>query len=412
MFTVKDVDLSRVLEQLRQLSELGRTVDGGITRLTFSDAHLKATDLVGRWMEEADLEVYYDKWGNLFGRRSSRATGPRVLTGSHLDSVKNGGNFDGPLGVLSSLEAVRMIADEHISTSLPLEVVSFIEEEGSRFTGLLGSRLATGLLSEDQVASIVDAAGVRFCDALDAVEFPYPVHRDAHLQQGIQNYVELHIEQGRNLERAGMPIGIVTSIAGPKIYDVQLVGQADHAGTTEYQERRDALLAAAEIVTSVRKAAVDRFLGIARLTVGEIKVQPNTFNVIAGHVAIAIDSRATNVQVRNDLEQCVEALVVNICAIYGLDYSITSRFEIAPVQPPHTLQASIKNASDAAGLPFLEVTSWAAHDAMIMSNVSASGMIFVPCRDGRSHCPEEYVKPEHIAAGIVVLANSLINLAR
>jgi len=412
MFTAKDVNVDRVLGQLGQLSLLGRTSDGGITRLTFSDSHLAATELVGRWMEEDNLEVFHDRWGNLFGKRPSQ-TGTRcILTGSHLDSVKNGGNFDGPLGVLSSLEAVRMISQKNARTTLELEVVSFIEEEGSRFMGLLGSQLATGRLSEERIASIADANGEGFLEVLDAVDFHYPVHEHDRLQDRTEKYLELHIEQGRNLERANIPIGIVTSIAGPRIYEVELVGQADHAGTTEYKDRKDALLAAAEIVTLVRKAALDKYMDVARLTVGEIRAHPNTFNVVAGHVAIVIDTRSVNTRVRDDIERFVESTVAETCALYGLAYSIKSRHDILPCHPPSSLLASIRNASQGAGLAFMEVPSWAAHDAMIMSNVSSSGMIFVPCRHGRSHCAEEYVEPEHIAGGIAVLANSLLNLAQ
>jgi allantoate deiminase len=392
------------------LADIGKTPTGGVSRPTFGEAHLRVTGRVAGWMVEAGLETQFDRWGNLFGRAPGWGAEACVMTGSHLDSVPNGGQYDGPLGVLSSLEAVRLILESGTTLQKPLEVVSFIEEEGSRFHGLFGSTLATGAIDADRLARVADADGNRYLDVLATVEFPYPVV-DSDLTTRVDAFVELHIEQGKRLEQAGIPIGQVTSIAGPRWWRVELTGQADHAGATAYADRRDALLAAAEIVQAIRKIGTGEFLDTARMTVGKIHAEPNVVNIVAGKATLSIDTRAATAEARDQVGRRLTETIQAICAKHDINPQMDGMEDVLPEVIPARIQDAIARGSQKAAVASMPLVSWAAHDTMLMAHVCDAGMIFVPCRDGRSHCPEEYTKPEDIAAGVAVLANTLLELA-
>lgn len=411
MFTTADVNLPRVLDQIRKLSELGRTAEGGVTRPTFGEAHINAMALAAQWMVDAGLEVVADRWGNLLGQTNATPSGRYVLTGSHLDSVPNGGNYDGVLGVLSALEAVRMIAERRLSLSKGLRVVSFIEEEGSRFFGLLGSTLAVGAMSEERLAALADSEGSRFLDVLNNVEFPCPVDTSIDLREQTASFLELHIEQGKRLETAGIPVGIVTSIAGPQWWRVELTGQADHAGATEYADRRDALLAASELALKVREIGTTRFSATARMTVGKLNVQPNVTNIVAGKVILDIDTRLATPAAQEESAQVLAEAIRQIAEQHHLGYTTEKLTTVPPTIAPARIQNAFETACQQANVHYQSLVSWAAHDAMMMARVCDSGMIFVPCRDGRSHCPDEFTRPEDIAVGIAVLANALVQIA-
>lgn len=410
MFTTADVNLPRVLDQIRKLSELGRTAEGGVTRPTFGEAHLKAMALAAQWMADAGLEVVADRWGNLLGQTNTTPSERYALTGSHLDSVPNGGNYDGVLGVLSALEAVRMIAERRLKLSKGLRVVSFIEEEGSRFFGLLGSTLAVGAMSDERLAALADSEGSRFLDVLNNVEFPCPVDTSIDLRGQTDSFLELHIEQGKRLETAGIPVGIVTSIAGPQWWRVELTGQADHAGATEYADRRDALLAASELALKVREIGTTRFSDTARMTVGKLTVQPNVTNIVAGKVILDIDTRLATPAAQEESAQVLAEAIRQIAEKHRLGYTAEKLTTVPPTIAPGRIRNAFETACRQANVPYQSLVSWAAHDAMMMARVCDSGMIFVPCRDGRSHCPDEYTKPEDIAVGIAVLANALVQI--
>lgn len=407
-FTSKDVNSERIQQQLGTLSEIGGQPTGGVTRLTFSSEHLQATHLAGAWMAAAGLDVSFDRWGNLLGRTGGE--GGTVLSGSHLDSVPNGGNYDGVLGVLSALEAVTLILERGIELKKPLGVVSFIEEEGARFQGLMGSKLAIGMMSPAAIAEIQDRDGLRYVDVLDSIDFGYPVG-DVDWQSAVDVFLELHIEQGKRLEQAGIPVGIVTSIAGPTFMRVRFIGQADHAGATEYADRRDSLLAAAEVIVAIREVAVSEFAGHGHMTVGRIEARPNVTNVIAGVTEFNIDYRAADDDAYQQMSQRIAEIIEEAAVKHGIHHEAQVMHHTpAEVSKAHIRQAYEKGAQ-LAGVASQPLVSWAAHDAMNMAQIADSGMMFVPCRDGRSHTPEEYVKPEDVATGVAVLANAMIQLA-
>lgn len=410
-FTANDVNLDRVLARLSHLAGIGATAGGGVTRYTFSPEHVQATRAAATWMVEAGLDAFVDQYGNLLAHRAGAdPAADRVLSGSHLDSVPNGGNYDGVLGVLAPLEALCLFQERGLRTRRPLGLVSFIEEEGARFQGLLGSSLAVGKVPGDEIADIGDAAGKRYLEVLASSDLGLP-RRHVDWTQGLSAFLELHIEQGKRLEAAGVPIGIVSSIAGPTFLQVTYTGQADHAGATEWEDRRDSLLAAARVIVALRDVAMQEFDGRAHVTVGALDVKPNVTNVIAGETVFNIDFRAADADTRAALGERIEEVLAECAASQRIDFDLRDMHGAPPMVTGATIRRALENGAAAAGLTSVSLVSWAAHDAMNMAQVTESGMLFVPCRDGRSHTPEEYVAPEDVAAGIAALANALLELA-
>jgi allantoate deiminase len=411
-FTPSDVNLARVQQELNTLAQFGRRSSGGVSRFTFDDAHQKATFQVAGWMNQAGLTVSFDRWGNLYGRTPGVDDDASViLTGSHLDSVPNGGHYDGPLGVLSSLEAVRLILESGVKLNKPIEAMSFIEEEGTTFRGLFGSLLATGGLDDEEIAAVANRDGERFLDILNSVNFPYPLDAEKHYRDGADCYLEVHIEQGKRLVDAGVPIGIVTGIAGPNFMRVCFSGRSDHAGATAYGDRQDTLLATAEVILKIRKIGVARFEGRGHMTVGRINVKPNAANVIAGETDFAVDFRAADAQAAVEMREAVETILREVGDKHPISYEVVSVESVPPMQTPQRLKDAVEQGAKQAGVDSVPMISWAAHDAMVMARVADAGMIFVPSQGGRSHCPEEFTTPEDIAAGIATLANALVTLA-
>ena len=409
MLTPADINLDRIMQRLDTLARIGRADSGGYYRYTFSEPHIAATKLSAQWMTDAGLMPHYDRWGNLYGRTPGMDDTPCMMSGSHLDSVPNGGNFDGPLGVLTALEAAQTILERGLDLKRPLEVVSFIEEEGARFLGLLGSQLATGQIKHDP-ESLKGYDGTPFMQALRDADLPEPSVGD--VTQRVASYVELHIEQGKRLEQAGIPIGVVTAIAGPAFMTIHLHGRADHAGATAYEDRHDTLLAAAEIIMAVRELGTTRFAGRAHMTVGKIAAHPNVTNVIAGRTTFNIDCRAADAETQAEIGSVLDDLLDQVTSRHGLTWERKTGHQVAATPIPGHLQAAIRTGAEAAGLQSKDLVSWAAHDAMVMAEVCDAGMLFVPCLDGRSHTPEEFVASEDIAAGVATLANTLLALAR
>ncbi|GMA51405.1 Zn-dependent hydrolase [Alicyclobacillus contaminans] len=406
------VNQERLWQRLMTLAEIGRQPDGGITRLSFSPEERAAKDTVRRWMEEAGLSVREDAVGNLIGRRSGQQNdGPVVLTGSHLDSVYNGGNFDGPLGVLAALEAVQCMQETGVETALPVEVVAFTDEEGARFRfGMIGSRGLAGTLTADHLEA-VDANGVRIRDAMTAVGLnPDDIGQAARSSGSVAAYVEVHIEQGTVLERANLPVGVVSGIAGPLWLKFSLRGQAGHAGTTAMDARRDALVGAAAIIQEIEAACRQEVHTVG--TVGQLTVEPGGVNIIPGQVEFTLDLRDVDAAVRTRVEQRIRTVAARICADRQLDLSIAVLQDIAPVRCDERIQAAIRTACAQVGLSPLTVVSGAGHDGMQLQHLCPIGMIFVRSKDGVSHHPAEWSSPEDCAAGAEVLYHTLLQLSQ
>ncbi|MDX9864909.1 MAG: Zn-dependent hydrolase [Anaerolineaceae bacterium] len=412
MFHPEDIDMGRMLGQLSEISSVSSSPDGGVTRCTFNPAFLASMSLVAGWMNEIGLEVRFDRWGNLYGRYACAGGGSSILAGSHLDSVQNGGNFDGLLGVLSALEAVRLIKQAGIELAKDIEIVAFIEEEGNVFQKLLlGSLLATGQISKQEISGLQNEEGEAFLDILKKIQFPYPVEPEKTLHENVESYLELHLEQARLLETNQKSVGLVTSIAGLKVFRVDLIGQADHAGSTAYADRRDTLLAAAEMITALRRIGLELFPSTARITVAKIEVIPGMTNVVAGETVFNIDTRSADVETAKTVESEIRSLVSKLSEKHQLKYDIQVLSDSPAVITATRMRKAIEKGIEKSGLDQMDLVSWAVHDALALSKVTDVGMIFVRCLDGRSHCPEEFVSPEDIADGTAVFANTLIELA-
>ncbi len=405
---------TRLNDRIARLAEFGQTPDGGVTRPTFTPAYLQAAETVAGWMAEAGLAVRRDAVGNLIGRREGDPAGlPALALGSHIDTVLGGGRYDGALGVLSALEVAQALHEDGVSLRHPLEVISFIEEEGTRWaTAMLGSRFMLGHISDEFVRERADRQGVTISEALAGAGLDPARFREATRKPDeFHAYVELHIEQGAVLESLDLPVGAVTGIAGPLFLALRLHGRADHAGATPMHLRRDALVAASRLVLAAQEApAVASSTAVA--TVGRLEVSPGAINAIPGEVFMTFDLRDVIEAQRDNLEQSIRAAIEQVANEAGLRYDLQELTRHVPVLLPEHMVGTACRAIEAAGLPVHRLPSGAGHDAQIMAEVTDTAMIFVRSREGISHNPREYSSPEDIVAGAEVLYHTVVALDR
>jgi N-carbamoyl-L-amino-acid hydrolase len=403
------INAARLMEQLLQrMAQFGKNPEGGVSRVAYSDADRQGREYVTGLMREAQLEVTVDAAGNLMGRRAGReARLPALAFGSHIDSVPKGGNYDGPVGSLGAIEVARTLAENRIVTRHPLLVTIFANEEG----GLFGSRaITTGLppkeLDHPSSSGKTIREGIRFIggdpDKLDG----------ARLEKGdVAAYVELHIEQGGNLEREKLDIGVVEGIVGIKQWEVVFEGFANHAGTTPMDRRQDALISAAkyvQMVNRVVRAEPGRQVG----TVGRIQALPGAPNVIPGRVEATLELRDLDDAKVSRLAEMVMAEARKIAEADGTKVSFRLLHEniAAPTDP--RVRAPITEAARAMGLTTKVMPSGAGHDAQAMAQIAPVGMIFIPSIGGISHSPKEFSRPEDIANGANVLLGTILRLDR
>lgn len=408
------VNLDRLMADLEAFSAVGGDGQGGVTRLAFTPPDQAARRLFQDKLAAAGLAVRLDAIGNVFGRRQGRETNlPPLLLGSHLDSVPSGGRFDGPLGVLSALEVARMLDDARTETRRAIEIACFVAEESSRFgTGTLGSKAVAGKLTPEMLETLRDAEGRTLAEALRECGFSPEGLGEARRHPGEYHaYVELHLEQGAVLEHAGIPIGLVTGIAAPTRFRVTYTGRADHSGATPMGLRRDALVAGAELVLSVRRIVLAHGSSTSVGTVGVLRVLPGAMNVIPGQASLGIDLRDIDADAKRRVARKVQAAVRRIARKWKLDVSVETLADEAPVPLPERIRQISAAACRACGIPFLELPSGAGHDAMYLAEIAETGMIFARCREGISHNPAEFVDPRDAAAGAAVLAETALHLA-
>lgn len=402
----------RLLDRLERLAEYGRTPEGGVTRVTFTPEYMQALEVVMGWMREAGLSPRLDAVGNLIGRREGSQPGlPAIVLGSHIDTVINGGRYDGALGVLAAIEVAQTLAEEGRATRHPLEVIAFIEEEGSRWgTNMLGSRFMLGRITEEYMQERTDRQGVNIVQGLAAVGLdPQRFRAAVRSPDEFRAYVELHIEQGAVLESLGLPVGAVTGIAGPLFMGLRLEGRTDHAGSTPMNLRCDALLVAAQIVLAMRQAALATS-PTAVATVGRLEVKPGVINAIPGEVFMTLDLRDIVEENRDRLERAVREAIERAAAAEGVRYRLEEMARHKPVMlPPHMVETVVQ-ACETVGIPAHRLPSGAGHDAQIMASAVDTAMIFVRSRDGISHSPREFTDPEDIRLGAEVLYRTALAL--
>jgi allantoate deiminase len=405
------VKMKRLRKDIETINGFNATPGNGITRLTFSQEYQGAVTYVVDELKQIGADISIGPAGNVRARvHGSDGRGPAVMMGSHLDTVAHGGQFDGVVGVATALEAARAIVEDQIEHRLPVDVVIFAEEEGSRFSrGLLGSSIWTGQIDPDQLATFKDDRNISYLEAM--AQAGISVDDDHTLKPSdIRAMLEVHIEQGAVLEKRGHRIGLVEAIAGIRQLDITIKGVADHAGTTPMEERSDALQAAARIIIAVDEIAKNTGPH-AVATVGRILCNPAQINVIPGLVRFSIDVRNPN---RALLESAVSKIcrtVAEVCRERKLDVEIDRLAEAEPVALSPTIIALLEKKTRKENTAPYRMISGAGHDTALVAGLAEAGMIFVPSRDGRSHCPQEHTRIEDIALGCQILLDTVVELA-
>ncbi|MDQ0158136.1 M20 family metallo-hydrolase [Alkalibacillus salilacus] len=386
------VNSRRVAERLTALAEIGMTEEGGCRRISFSQEEKQAKNLVKQWMEEDGLNVHIDGSGNVFGRVEGEIDGPAVVSGSHLDSVMHGGHFDGPLGVLSALEVASAWKGAGVKPTVPYEVVVFTDEEGARFNGgLLGSQSVVGELDMEEEVKRVDFNGRPFTDVLADVGLtPDGFRKSKRDLNDVKAFIEVHIEQGKQLEKRNLPVGVVTGIAGPTWLSVTFSGVAGHAGNTPMNDRTDALVAASEFMLNVKDFPGQvSDSGVA--TVGKLSVDPNGVNVIPGEVTLSVDIRDIKLEWKEELSKRIKEYAQQVSDAHGTTVSIQESMNVAPVEVPADMQSQAGEAMrEVLGEAPFYLPSGAGHDAMILGRYVPMGMLFTQSLDGVSHNPAEW----------------------
>jgi len=404
-----EIKAERLLADLDALAEVGDTGDGGNCRLALTDDDAGGRELVVGWMRGLGLEVCVDRIGNVVATRAGREPDlDPVMTGSHIDTVRTGGRYDGTLGVLAGLEVVRALDDAGVRTRRPLAVAFFTDEEGSRFApDMLGSLVYAGGMALEDALGTVGIDGAVLGDELERIGW---AGETAVPGPAPHAYVELHIEQGPLLEERGVTIGAVTGVQGISWQELTVTGQANHAGTTPMRLRRDAGYVAAEVVTYVRRVA--RELGGHQVgTVGRIDLHPDLVNVVAARATLTIDLRNTDEAVLAESEWRLREHVDRVARDEGVEASWRRLARFEPVAFDPGVIALVERAAADRGHRVIRLPSGAGHDAQMLARMCPTGMVFVPSRAGVSHNPAEFTEPEHLAAGAQVLADVLVELA-
>lgn len=401
------IDESRLWQSLQDLGDIGETDTGAMMRVTGSPADGRARDTVVSWFEDAGMSVSVDAVGNIRARMEGTDGGAPIVTGSHIDTVPDGGKFDGVVGVLGPLEVVRAWNDAGFTPERPLDVVVFTEEEGTRFgIGLLGSLVATGELPLDEALALDDGEKtVVECLA----EIGYDGDGVIDVDEAAA-FVEMHVEQGPVLDGSTSKIGIVEAIAGITHHRVTFTGTADHAGNTPMDMRNDAYLGAAEFALDLEEIAI-RAGETSVGTVGKAVVSPNGTNVVPGRVELGVDIRDTDDERLAGMVTAARDAATAAADRRGLELEWETLLEVGPTAMAPEIRERLERAAVARGLESRSILSGAGHDAMNVAEVAPTGMIFVPSEDGISHSPAEYTSSADLARGTQVLETALRDLA-
>jgi hydantoinase/carbamoylase family amidase len=379
----------------------------GVTRLAWSSELRDVLGWLTEQLEALGLEVEIDAAGNLIARWDA-GSGKPIAVGSHLDTVPSGGRYDGALGVLSGLQAIRLLKEKGFEPRRPLWLISFMDEEGARFgAALFGSRAFVGKDLGD-LADRRDPDGTSLREAMAGLGFDFDRVASARRVDELGGYLELHIEQGPVLETEGIEIGIVTGIVGLLGFRARFVGEANHAGTTPMGLRRDALCGAATAVLALRDAG--RARDDITTNVGIISAEPGGFNVVPGAAEFSIDVRSATEDGYATLEPLVRETLGRIAAEQDLELELTEVYRLDPLPLASELIETLEQAAQAEGATSRRMPSGAGHDAMEVGRHVPAGMLFVPSRKGISHSPEEFTEPEHCELGARVLARALESL--
>ena len=402
------INLDRLLSRLQALGQIGALEGGGVCRLALSDEDKQGRDLVIRWMRELGLSVTIDRIGNVVGVRPGREPGPPVMAGSHIDTVRTGGLYDGSLGVLAGLEVIQTLNEAEITTTRPLAVAFFTNEEGSRFApDMMGSLVFQGGMSVEEALRTVGIDGTTVEENLNRIGYAGEAPCG---DPKLHAYVELHVEQGPVLEEEGVVIGAVEGVQGISWTEVLVEGVSNHAGTTPMRLRHDAGYIAGATIAFVRDLAL-RLGGNQVATVGSIEFKPNLVNVIPEQARFTVDLRNTDEERLQTAESELAAFLDNLAKSEGVKISRRSLARFEPVAFDPSMVERVDRIARELGYSVRRMPSGAGHDAQILARVCPTSMIFVPSIGGISHNVTEFTHPEHIEAGANVLLRTLLELA-
>ncbi|CRK85047.1 allantoate amidohydrolase [Neobacillus massiliamazoniensis] len=406
-----NVDSKRISTRIEQLAGCSST-SVGVTRLPFTVESLEAERLVEEWMKAAGMTVRKDGLNNIIGRYEGKnPTASVLLIGSHLDSVIEAGKFDGVLGVITGIEVVQTLRDNGVILDNPLEVVGFCDEEGVRFhSTFLGSKAIAGTFTAEDLER-ADENGITIAEALKGIGIvnPYDYKNARRTPEELLAYLEVHIEQGPVLEKENKPVGVVSGIAGATRFSFEIIGKPGHAGTVPVAIRQDALLGASDLISYIENIALENKPLVA--TVGKLTVSPGASNVIPGLVTGTLDIRDLNVERKQKAIDAILAESHRIAESRGLQIKFDQVMEVEPVYCNEGMIKLIEEAISERSGSVVSLVSGAGHDAMAMADVTKVAMIFVRCKDGLSHHPDEFVTEEDMGVGAEVLYSTVIKLA-
>lgn len=407
------IKLDRLHRDLRELAEIGKNPsDGGLYRMAFTAADMAGKDWLEDKMREAGLETSRDGAANVSGVLPGKdVDAPRILVGSHLDTVPCAGTLDGTLGVLSGLESLRRLREEGVQTKRSIELIAFSDEEG-RFGGMLGSQAVAGMVNPNTLNQATDLDGVHLSEAMEGLGLdPWLALEARREPESIAAYLELHIEQGPVLDAAGEQVGVVDAITGLQKWRVTLRGEANHAGTTPMEMRRDAFMGMADFAHEIPRILEENGSDRSRATVGKAELTPGAPNTVPGEANFSLDVRDTDAEILEDLATATRRALSAIARRRRLMFEFEVESEIAPVRCDEKMVALVDAQRNTLGYSGRQMPSGAAHDAQIMASLAPVAMIFVPSRGGKSHSPEEWTALGDIEAGANVMLHTLLQLA-
>ncbi len=410
--TMPPVNQDRIRAYLKAFAAIGYSASGGMSRLAFSRADLRARQLFEHLMDNLGLKTRIDAAGNVFGRLPAQVdhSSPPVLVGSHLDTVPGGGRFDGAIGVVAGLEAAAIVREHFNAPRYPLEIVSFACEESSRFgRGTLGSGIVAGTWEPEDILSLSDAQGRTLSHVLQRVGIdPAQLGHARRLPGDFTAFLELHIEQGRVLEEERFRIGVVETIAAPTRFRLNLTGQADHSGATPMSLRKDALAGAAEVILAIERSA-QATPGVVG-TVGTMRVDPGAINVVPGQVELGIDIRSTDSDSKRLAVEHIQREIEQISARRDLSASLQLLTDEEPVTLDPRVVSTLERSAKARSIPSMRMPSGGGHDTMHMAKICPAGMLMVPSRGGISHHSAEWTALDDIVVGVQVLVDATVSI--
>ena len=405
------IEHSRVAALIEWLAHYGKTESDGVTRLLYSKTWTEAQYALKEKMASFGLHPYFDCVGNLFGRLpGTTSNSTTILTGSHIDTVVDGGKYDGAYGIIASLLAVENLQKTYGNPKKTIEVVSFCEEEGSRFPiTFWGSRNISNQYSLEDVTNLLDSEGISFIEAMSSAGFSSERYTSP-ARKDIETFIEIHIEQGIVLERNKKTIGIVSHIVGQRRFNITIHGASNHAGTTPMKFRKDAIALTADFIHFTTNLASNDYTDLVA-TFGKLHAKPNVPNVIANEVQLSLDIRHYEQDALDQFCERIFTYLKDKAAYSEFKLSITQWMDVKPISMSPDINKSIEKITDSLNIPYQYIVSGAGHDSQVFGSLCPTALLFIPSVDGISHSPKEYTKTEDLEKGIEVLTELLYQLA-